>query len=609
MSEVIDAVETPKEAARRISAQARRDGFQPEALHAYTDPNGAPLFWRIRAKHPATGEKWIRPMRHTADGMGYEMGEPPAPPNGKPLYRLRDLTINPDAVVIVCEGEKAADALTRIGCVATTSGGAQSAAAADWSPLAGRRILIWPDFDEPGAQYGRDVAAKLQGIAAEVRIIDVAALGLPPKGDAAEWLQAHPQAKASDVPALSALPVAEGEAPSGVELVCAADLEPQPVSWVWPGWLAAGKLHILAGAPGTGKTTLALAVIAAITSGRPLPDGHIPKRGRAVIWSGEDDPADTLVPRLLAAGAELSRVQFIGEVRSKGARYPFDPAEDVPLLVERLERDRDVSIILIDPIVSAVASDSHKNAEVRRGLAPLVEMAAQVGAALIGVTHYSKGTAGRDPLERVTGSVAFGALARIVWGTVRQPGRDDTNRRMTLARAKSNLGPDGGGFAYEFEQAEPRPGIVTSRIRWGETLEGTARELLAEPQPDGEGGSIDDAVGFLRSLLEDGPMPTKQVQAEATGAGHAWKTIRYAKDRLGVEARRDGGLGKAGRWVWALPAHTKVPIESLRCPPQKDRHLRQGMGILGDPPIAEDELCAPPSHPATSSGSALATDW
>ncbi len=593
MAEVLDAIETPQQAARRLSAPALRDGFKPEALHPYTNASGEPLFWRIRARHP-DGRKWIRPMRRTADGAGFEIGEPPAPPAGKPIYNLHRLAAKAGDPLIVVEGEKAADALGNLGLIATTSGGAQSAETAGWTPLHGRRVLIWPDCDAPGAQYGQAVAARLLGLGCDVQVIDVAALALPAKSDAWDWCAAHPQATRDDVLALPVLPAAHLANPEPtVDMHCAADLQPQPVDWVWPGWLAAGKLHILAGAPGTGKTTIALSVIAAITAGRALPDGHTPKRGRAVIWSGEDDPADTLVPRLLAAGADLSRVQFIGQVNDKGARYPFDPAQDVPLLAERLAREREVSILLIDPIVSAVANDSHKNAEVRRSLAPLVELAASIGAALIGITHYTKGTAGRDPLERVTGSLAFGALARIVWGTVRQAGTDDaTDRRMTLARAKNNIGPDGGGFAYSFEVVETVPGIVSSRIRWGAALEGTARELLAEPvQTFGEEASAtDDAAAFLRSLLADGPVPAKVVRADADGAGHAWATMRRAKDKLGVEARKQGGTfgGKGAVWVWALPqdaqdgagAHlVSDPHKVLRTP--QDAHPKR-VSVLSD---------------------------
>ncbi|MDD5001274.1 MAG: DUF3987 domain-containing protein, partial [Thiomonas arsenitoxydans] len=207
MPEVIHAVESPQQAARRLSAQARREGFEPESLHAYTNARGAPLFWRIRLKHAADGRKWIRPMRRAGDG--YEIGEPPAPPAGKVLYNLHRIAADPAAVVIVVEGEKAADSLGKLNIIATTSGGASSASAADWTPLKGRAVVIWPDADEPGAQYGQAVAARLLALGCTVQVIDVAALGLPAKADAWDWIEAHPDATIDDVLALPVLPAAD----------------------------------------------------------------------------------------------------------------------------------------------------------------------------------------------------------------------------------------------------------------------------------------------------------------------------------------------------------------------------------------------------------------
>ena len=301
----------------------------------------------------------------------------------------------------------------------------------------------------------------------------------------------------------AAIARAREEAPfDSVELVSAASLRPEPIRWLWPGWLARGKLHVLAGAPGTGKTTIALDLAASVTAGRALPSGFRPQRGSVLIWSGEDDPADTLVPRLLAAGADLTRVRFVGDTREDGERRPFDPARDVDLLAAAVAGVDDVALLIVDPLVSAVPGDSHKNAEVRRGLAPLVDLAARLDAALVGITHYSKGTQGREPLERVSGSLAFGALARVVFGTVRQQAEEGEPQRMLLARCKSNIGPDGGGFTYAFEQAELRahPGVEASRIVWGEAVEGTARELLAEAEPGDDHAEARDAADWLRVL-------------------------------------------------------------------------------------------------------------
>lgn len=241
---------------------------------------------------------------------------------------------------------------------------------------------------------------------------------------------------------IATLEIPQAPAFGSVDLIRADTLKPEPIRWLWPGWLARGKLHVLAGAPGTGKTTLAMELAACVSAGRALPSGWRPDRGGVLIWSGEDDPADTLAPRLIAAGADLSRIQFVGEVSEDGQRFPFDPAHDVDKLAASAATIGDVALLIVDPLVSAVAGDSHRNAEVRRGLAPLVDLAAKLDAALLGITHYSKGTAGREPLERVSGSLAFGALARVVLGTVRQEAEgEDAPRRMLLARAKSNIGP------------------------------------------------------------------------------------------------------------------------------------------------------------------------
>jgi hypothetical protein len=191
--------ETPKEAARRLSAPALAKGFKPVALHAYTDAEGEPIYWRIRAKHAETGEKWIRPMR--PNGQGFELAEPKFT-DGKPLYGLHHIASNPDAAVWVVEGEQKADALHKLGLVGTTSGGATSADTADWQPLRGRTVRIWPDNDEPGKAYAGEVANILLDMGCAVSCVDVDKLGLGVGEDVIEWLAAHPGAAGSDVEGL-----------------------------------------------------------------------------------------------------------------------------------------------------------------------------------------------------------------------------------------------------------------------------------------------------------------------------------------------------------------------------------------------------------------------
>lgn len=335
-----------------------------------------------------------------------------------------------------------------------------------------------------------------------------------------------------------------------VHLQCAADIIPELIEWLWPGWLAKGKLHIFAGAAGTGKTTIAMNMAATITRGDLFPDNSICLQGSVLIWSGEDSASDTLVPRLMAAGANLDKVHFIGNTIQQHQMRSFDPATDMQHLMLQAATIPDLALLVIDPIVNAVSGDSHKNGEVRRALQPVVDFAEKLKCAVLGITHFSKGGQGKDPLERVTGSLAFGALARVVLVTAKITQGDETQR--IVCRAKSNIGPDTGGFAYSLDQKEVTPGIFSSYSLWGSALEGSARELLAEPDhSDGSDKSaLNSAKDFLCELLRTGELPQQSIQDEAQSAGYAWATVRRAKTMLNVISSKSA-MDK--RWYWKLP--------------------------------------------------------
>ncbi len=332
-----------------------------------------------------------------------------------------------------------------------------------------------------------------------------------------------------------------------VKLFCAADVKCSPFRWLWRQWIARGKLHVLAGTPGTGKTTLAITIATAITVGGTFPDDTKAAIGNVLIWSGEDDWADTLAPRLKAAGADLSRVFFVGDTTGIDEPRPFDPARDLDALETAAGRVGNIALLIADPVVSIVTGDSHKNTEVRRALQPIVYLAQRLNCAVLGISHFSKGTAGREPLERVTGSVAFGALARVV--LVAAKGAEGQSR--LLARAKSNIGPDGGGFAYDLKQVQC-DGIETCVAEWGTALEGTARELLGDVEVVAD-SPRDDASAWLEEMLANGPVPVKAIKAEASAAGVAWRTVERAKTELKVIAEREStGNAGNGRWQWRM---------------------------------------------------------
>ena len=317
-------------------------------------------------------------------------------------------------------------------------------------------------------------------------------------------------------------------------------------------------MHIIAGQPGTGKTTIAMKMAATVSAEGRWPDGSVVKPGNVVIWSGEDDPTDTLVPRLETSGADLNRIFFVDQMSSGEERRAFDPAKDIPTLQAAIETAGGAALIIVDPIVSASPADSHKNAETRRGLQPLVDMAMKLDAALVGITHFTKGSEGRSPIDRVTGSLAFGALARVVMVAAReQAGDDGKPGQRFLMRAKSNIGEDDGGFFYDLQMAPMRdhPDIFASVVCWRQPITGGAREILAaaEAKPadnEGRGIALKEAKEWLRDFLSDRPKAAKEVESAGRDAGHTWRTLRRAKRELHVSSVKDG-VTKS--WVWRLP--------------------------------------------------------
>lgn len=336
-----------------------------------------------------------------------------------------------------------------------------------------------------------------------------------------------------------------------VKIRCGADIKPLAIDWLWPGWLPAGKLTILAGAAGTGKTTLALGLGAVITTGGRWPDGAAStKVGNVLVWSSEDVADDTLVPRLIASGADLTRCHFIEGIVQHGVNVPFDPSQDIPELHRAVERIGGAALLIIDPIVSAVAGDMHRANDVRRSLQAVVDFAEAHSCAVIGITHFAKGGAGKAPQDRVIGSQAFGALARMVLVTAKEEG----STRRVLARAKSNIAPDDGGVAYSLDLVTIGGDIAATHAVWDGVIEGTAREILGDVETDEEndGGARNDLQQMLVDIITDagGSMSTKALMAEVRDSGHSWDTAKRLKKSMGIEARK---LSMGGPWMWFLP--------------------------------------------------------
>ena len=239
--------------------------------------------------------------------------------------------------------------------------------------------------------------------------------------------------------------------PSEVSIIFANKITPEPIEWLWVNSIAKRKLQLIAGAPGAGKSTIAFSLAATISSGGYWPDKTKASIGTVLIWSSEDFPGDTIVPRLMQMGADLNHIGFVRNTFTAPDRHrPFNPAVDMPALVEKVKQLGGVDLLILDPVVAAIpgSKDFHKNTEVRAGLQPVVDFAEAANCAVIGISHFTKGTSGKDPVERVTGSLAFGALPRIVWAVAENKSDEAASPRI-FVRAKNNNGPSGGGFGFE----------------------------------------------------------------------------------------------------------------------------------------------------------------
>jgi putative DNA primase/helicase len=358
---------------------------------------------------------------------------------------------------------------------------------------------------------------------------------------------------ASKQTASTVLEASPSVSPRMISLRRGDQIKPQAIVWLWKGWLPAGKLTILAGAAGTGKTTLALGLAAVITTCGTWPDGSsCNQHGNVLIWSSEDNPEDTLVPRLIASGAEMSRCFFIEGMTQDGESVAFDPARDLSELHREVERIGGISLLIIDPVVSVVAGDMHRANDVRRSLQSVVDFADAHNCAVVGITHFAKAGVDRAPQDRVIGSQAFGALARMVLTAAK---KEDGSRHV-LARAKSNIAPDDGGVEYGLELATIEGDIETTHVVWRGAIEGTAREILGQVEHDemGDRDGENDLQQLLVDLLTEngGKMPAKQVKAEVTDAGFSWTAANRAKAKAGIQSAKDKGSTKGG-WVWYLP--------------------------------------------------------
>ena len=340
-----------------------------------------------------------------------------------------------------------------------------------------------------------------------------------------------------------------------LELTRASTIPVRPVRWLWQGRVPLSALSLLGGREGVGKTVAAMTLTADVTRGRL--DGIYHGDPRSVIIAATEDSWEhTIVPRLMAAGADLERVFRVDVITSESVETALLLPRDLAAL-ERIILDQQIALVILDPLMSRLDArlDTHKDAEVRQALEPVVTLAGRTGTAFIGLIHVNK-SASSDALTTLMGSRAFAAVARSVLFVMTDP--DDEDQRL-LGVAKNNLGrtdlPTLGFRVVGIKVADTCEGpIWTGKLEWtGEASRSIREALEVGTETSGDRSATSEAADWLQDYLssqDNHAADFARISREAGKAGHSKNALRRAKERLGVMSVTSGFPRRA---CWHLP--------------------------------------------------------
>jgi putative DNA primase/helicase len=558
----------------RLAADAERNGRAhhsvvytgPIVRHPLRDQAGTVL--AVHCRRPLTRDGkpdkkvwWELPDGSSGTGVLKKAG---LTPGSLPLYGVETLVgAAAGAVVVVCEGEKAADAVRTLGLLAvgTVTGAPTIPDAVVLRPLVGFDAVLWPDNDDEGRAHMVGVGARLCDLGGRARVL--CWTEAPVKGDAAEFVaMGCGLAELRTLYAAAVVLAHATAAPAGVVEHRLADLQPETVRWLWRGRIPFGKITVLDGDPGLGKSTISLDVAARLTRGDLMPDGTMGDRDgprSVLLLTVEDGLTDTILPRLMALGADLTRVVALESVPGDDGE-PTMPAvpRDLAVIEARIVA-HDAALIIFDPLIAFLGDSSQTNSwkdqDVRRALGPFAHMLERIACASILIRHLTKGSGG-NPVYRGGGSIGIIGAARSGLMVAKDPD-DDTGARRVLVPTKANLSAPARALAYHMEQAEN--GSV--RIVWEGETEHTALGLLAEPLPEEERSAIAEAVDFLKGELDGDPVLAEEIKRRARAADVSDRTLKRARQKLRVVAERLHG--PTGPWSLRLPVlpGTRAAVE------------------------------------------------
>lgn len=345
-----------------------------------------------------------------------------------------------------------------------------------------------------------------------------------------------------------------------LRLTPASEIRPQRVTWLWEDRIPAGEITLTAGLGGIGKSTYHAWMVSEVTQGR-LPGVYHGTPKSAIICASEDSWERTIVPRLIAAGADLDRVYRVDVVEAEENVRLILPA-DIDMLADEIQRN-DVALLSLDPLMPLISNtiDTHKDAEVRRALEPLSGLADLTACAVLGNAHFNKGMRA-DPMMRLTGSAAFGQVVRAVLAFAHDPDSDTS----VISQAKNNLGHlDLPSLCYHIESIEvetddgPTP---VGRLTLSGESEKSVQDILGDHGNGNVGSARGEAERFLRELLKNGPVSAKSAQDQAADAGISPKALRTAREKI-CDVNK-GGMAEG--WHWTLKCEDAPSASKMTAP-------------------------------------------
>jgi hypothetical protein len=530
----------------------------PEAIYRYVDQQGQDILAVLRLP-----EKQFRQARWTADGwQSGGVGEP------FPLYHQPALAGDVSAVVVVTEGEKDADALAELGIQATTAPmGADAATCSpekdgkpgkvDWSPLAGRTVVLFGDDDEPGRNHMSRVARCLSRLNPPPMISMVRVEDHQGCKDAADLIAAHGvdaarQAIAQAVP--SNKPVT---APS-FDFQTFADTPERTLLWVWDGVIPCGMLSLIAGKQGLGKSFVMCDLAARVSTGSPMPDGKQQQAGNVLMLAREDHASLVLRPRMIAAGADQTRVWW-SIFSSIETGLPMDLTKHVAELSETVTANK-IGFIIVDTFAAfaPAGTDSNSSQSVREVLDPLTLLARQTGAAVVVVAHLRKSGQGEgEAMDAIAGSAQMTAGVRVA--SMLEAGSNEGERWFRVV--KSNLGKSNStGWTFGFQSTENAASGDVPKIVWK-----VASEVYQNADADRRAGQVTIDPGLLRNSLLDAiakrPLTIKEASHKSwtaikrTSPGARKADVEMAVQDLAAEPSScfEIGQGSKGARLIGLP--------------------------------------------------------